>query len=141
MTEKVFADTNLLVYLFDADAPAKQQRAREIVGTHWAAGTLVLSTQVLQEFYVSVLHKLSRPLPQQEAEGATREFALHDVVAIDVPMVLRAIGTATRHRLALWDALIVEAAHARGCRVLLSEDLQHGREFGALRVENPFRGA
>ena len=46
---------------------------------------------------------------------------------------------ARKQRLSVWDALIVESARARGCRRLLSEDLQHGREFGSVRIENPFR--
>jgi predicted nucleic acid-binding protein len=53
-------------------------------------------------------------------------------------MVFRAISRSRRHTLSLWDALIVEAALARGCTRLLSEDLQDGRRFGGLVVENPF---
>ena len=59
MSGKVFVDTNVLVYPFDRDAPAKQRRAREIVG-EFGAG-LVPTTQVLQEFYVSVTCKLGKP--------------------------------------------------------------------------------
>ena len=59
MSARRFIDTNVLVYLFDADAPAKQERAREILGSEVAEGPLVLSTQVLQEFFVSVTRKLA----------------------------------------------------------------------------------
>lgn len=54
MSDKVFLDTNVLVYLFDRDAPAKQKKAREILESQGWAGTIVISTQVLEEFYVSV---------------------------------------------------------------------------------------
>ena len=139
MSDRVFLDTNVLVYLFDRDAPTKQKKAREILESQGGTGTIVISTQVLEEFYVNVTRKLGKPLSEQEAEGAVRDFALLDVVEIDLPMVLRAIAGARTHRLSLWDALIVESAQARACRRLLTEDLQHGRQFGALRIENPFR--
>ncbi len=139
MSGKVFVDTNVFVYLFDRDAPAKQRRAREILLEEEGAGNVVLSTQVLQEFYVSVTRKLGKPLSEQEAEAAARDLSRLEVVEVGVALVLRAIAMARRQILSLWDALIVEAAQARACRRLLTEDLQHGRQFGALRVENPFR--
>lgn len=138
MSDRLFVDTNVVVYLFDADAPDKRQRAREIFEAEGPEGRLVLSTQVIQEFYVSVTRKLEHPLPEDEAEAAAKELALLDVVEIEVPMVLRAISLARRHTLSLWDALIVEAALQRGCTRLLSEDMQDGRRFGDLTIENPF---
>lgn len=138
MSDRLFVDTNVAVYLFDADAPEKQERARRIFESEGPAGRLVLSTQVLQEFFVTVTRKLERPLPEDDAEAAARELASLDVVEIEVPMVLRAIALARADTLALWDALIVEAALARDCGRLLSEDMQDGRRFGELVVENPF---
>ena len=138
MNDRLFVDTNVVVYLFDADAPDKQERAREIFEAEGGKGRLVLSTQVLQEFFVTVTRKLQHPLPMDEAEAAARELAMLDVVEIEVPIVLRAIALARQHTLSLWDALIVEAAVQRGCTRLLSEDLQNGRRFGDLTIENPF---
>ena len=137
MSGRTFLDTNVFVYLFDRDEPAKQQRAREIVNRVGAAA--VLSTQVLQEFYVSVTRKLARPLAVAEAERAVHDLAALDVVVIDVPMVKHAIALSRGDALSFWDALIVEAARAHGCNRLLSEDLQDGRAFGDVHVENPFR--
>jgi predicted nucleic acid-binding protein len=138
MSDRLFVDTNVIVYLFDTDSPTKRQRAREIFEAEGPAGRLVLSTQVLQEFFVAVTRKLEHPLPEAEAEATAKDLAALDVVEVDVPMVLRAISLARRHTLSLWDALIVEAALVRGCVRLLSEDLQDGRRFGGLVVENPF---
>jgi predicted nucleic acid-binding protein len=137
MSDRAFVDTNVLVYLFDRDAPDKRGRARTLLAE--LGGRAVLSTQVLQEFFVSVTRKLARPLPEDEAEAAVRDLARLDVVELDVALVLQAITRARRQRLSLWDSLIVEAALARGCEVLFSEDLQHGQKLGALRIENPFR--
>lgn len=138
MSDKAFLDTNVLVYLFDRDASTKQKKARETLESEGQAGNIVISTQVLEEFYVSVTRKLGTPLSEREAEGATRDLSGFDVVEIDVDMVLRSIATARCERISLWDALIVEAAQARTCPRLLTEDFQHGRLFGGLRVVNPF---
>jgi len=137
MSDRVFLDTNVIVYLFDRDAPSKRARARSILeeGSH---AHLVISTQVLQEFYVTVTRRLGKPLAEAEAEAAARDLAALEVVDLDTEIVLRSIAGARAHKMSLWDALIVEAAQARGCEKLLTEDLQHGRRFGQLRVENPF---
>ena len=134
---RTFVDTNVLVYLFDASAPAKQEKAREILSAPDADATLVISTQVLQEFYVAVTGKLG--MPPDEAEKALRNLAALSVVQVDVELVLLAAGRSRKSKMSYWDALIVESALADGCERLLSEDLQHGQAFGSLRVQNPFR--
>ena len=70
---KAFFDTNVLVYLFDGSTPAKQHKARELLTRHTVAGETVLSTQVLQEFYVAVTRKLATPLEPQAAYQAVKE--------------------------------------------------------------------
>ena len=93
---------------------------------------------VLLEFYVAATRRLAKPLSQEDAERRVHELSGADVVEVTVPLVRAAVALSREHRLSLWDALIVESARARGCRRLYSEDLQHGREFGTTRVENPF---
>lgn len=137
MSGRVFVDTNVFVYLFDRDAPEKRLRAQELLEQEHAH--VVLSTQVLQEFFVTVTRKLAQPLSTAEAEAAAREMATLEVVEVDSAMVLRALSRLRRQRASLWDSLIVEAALSRGCERLLSEDMQHGQEIGTLRIENPFR--
>ena len=135
--DSTFVDTNVLVYAIDTSSPAKQARAQTLLAE--LAGSIVVSTQVLLEFYVTATRKLARPLSREDAERRVRELSAADVVEVAVPIVRDAMTLAREHRLSVWDALIVESARARGCRRLLSEDLQHGREFGNVRVENPFR--
>ena len=137
MSGRTFLDTNVLVYLFDRDAPAKRQRARALLTDVGTAA--VLSTQVLQEFYVSVTRKLAKPLPAAEAESAMHDLTAFEIVVVDVPMVKQAMALSRGKSLSFWDALIIAAARAYGCNRLLSEDLQDGRAFGELLVENPFR--
>lgn len=137
----MFFDTNVLVYLFDRRAPQKQRRARDLFQAHSADGTLLLSTQVLQEFYVTVTHKLSAPLGGPEALGAVRRFAAFSLTQVDAELIARAAARSQREMFSLWDALIVEAALAGGASRLLSEDLQHGQKVSGLVVENPFLDA
>jgi predicted nucleic acid-binding protein len=138
MIDSVFLDTNVLVYVFDRDATKKQARARRILAGEGAAGRAFISTQVLQEFYVTVTRKLARPLPVADAERAVIGLATLPVVQLDTATVLAAIRASQVHQLSFWDALIVQAALDSGCTRLLSEDMQHGREIGTLRIENPF---
>lgn len=135
---RVFFDTNVLVYLFDHNEPVKQQRARTLFQKHTADSSLLLSTQVLQEFYVTVTRKLSTPLGGPEAVTALRHLATFSVVPVDANMVGRAAERNQREMVSFWDALILEAALAGGAARLLSEDMQNGQKVSGLVTENPF---
>jgi predicted nucleic acid-binding protein len=138
MTVRSFVDTNVAVYLFDADEPAKQQVAREVFES--SDLQLVVSTQVLGEFFVTVTRKLRRPMDAATAAEAVAELARLPVVIVDVPLVGAAIETSGRSQVSYRDALIVEAAAAAGCAQLLTEDLAAGATIHGVRIENPFPG-
>lgn len=135
---RTFFDTNVFVYLFDADAPKKQALARKLLVREADAGRATLSTQVLQEFFVTVTRKLAVPLEVHEAERAVRRLVDLSVVQIDPDLVLSAIGTSVRNGLSFWDALIVRAAQQSGAAILYTEDLENGQKFDGLEVVNPF---
>jgi predicted nucleic acid-binding protein len=135
---RIFVDTDVLVYLFDADAPTKQQRAREVVSELAGTGALVLSSQVLSELYVTVTRKLAHPLEPASALLALADLAVFPVIAIDVMLVQRAAASAVTEQIAYWDALILEAALEAGAGTVYSEDLQHGRTYQGVSVQNPF---
>jgi predicted nucleic acid-binding protein len=139
MASRTFFDTNVLVYLFDADAPGKQSLARDALRRGHERGAVVISTQVLQEFFVTVTRKLARPLPAREAEAALRGLMELSVVQIDPDLILAAAVSSRRDRISFWDALILAAASAAGCEEVFSEDLQHGQSFGGVRIANPLR--
>ena len=139
MKDRSFVDTNVLVYLFDADSPNKQSRAREILEQDGAGSYLVLSTQVLQEFYVTVTRKLGVPLAPEVAFQATKRFAQLHLVHIDAQMLFDGIALSRKHTVSMWDGLILQAAIDSACCRLLTEDLQDGWDLGGLVVENPFR--
>lgn len=135
---RTFFDTNILVYLFDSDAAEKKERASILFEEEASAGRALLSTQVLQEFYVVVTRKLLAPLEPNMAEDVVRNLSLLPVVDIDSEKILSAIGRSQRLQLSFWDALIIETALAGGAVRLLTEDLQHGQIVEGLRIENPF---
>ena len=136
---KFFFDTNVLVYLFDADSPGKRKQARALFQAHAGAGDILLSTQVLQEFYVVVTRKLARPLDAAAAAEAVVNFAELPIVNIDSKLVLAAIHRSRGSRLSFWDALVVQAAIEGNASTLYSEDMQDGMTLDGLKVVNPFR--
>jgi predicted nucleic acid-binding protein len=131
-----FLDTNVAVYAHDHGAGVKRRQAVELFRS--PPDRLVVSTQVLSEFYWTVTRKLAPPLRHSQALDATRQLAALPVVVVDGDLVLAAIATAAQHQLALWDAMIVEAAVRGGCHRLLTEDLNAGQEIRGVRIENPF---
>ena len=137
MAGRAFLDTNILVHLFDGGEPAKRAVAAGVY-RGFDQDDVVLSTQVLEEFYNTVTRKLRPPLPAEEAVAQVVRFSGHEVVLLDVPILLRAAARSESARISFWDGLIVEAALSAGCTRLLTEDLQHGRVFDGLVVENPF---
>jgi predicted nucleic acid-binding protein len=135
--DRAFLDTNVLVYLFDHDEPAKAKRARGLL-EQARPGQLVLSAQVLSEFYVVVTRKLERALDADAAANAVDWLSLLPVVPLDQQLVKAAIQASRSAQLSYWDGLIVASAEAGGCERLLTEDLNDGQLIGSVRVENPF---
>ena len=137
MNARSFFDTNILVYADDDDAPKKQRVARDLWHAHRRDGTGVVSLQVLQEYFVTVTRKLK--LDPRKARRKVELLAEFDVAEPDVSDILAAIDLHRLHGFSFWDALILRSAQQAGCRVLLSEDFQGGREIDGIQVVNPFR--
>jgi predicted nucleic acid-binding protein len=135
---RFFLDTNVLVYANDASAPAKRDRARQLLVEAFETRQGCLSTQVLQEFFVVVTKKGGVPGPNARAQ-VVRLLGL-DTVVVDAALVTGAIDLHLIHGLSFWDALVIKAAAAGGCAALYSEDLQAGRVLDGVRVVNPFAG-
>ena len=129
-------DTNILVYADAADEPAKQARAISLIRQQRAAGTAVLSTQVLQEFVNVALRKLR--LPPALVRERLAFYRRFDLVPTTPDLLAGALDLHLLHSLSFYDALIVQAASSGGCRQLLSEDMQHGAVIGGVRIVNPF---
>ena len=131
-----FFDTNVLVYVFDRDDSIKHIRAQDLLATHMGARDMVLSTQVLQELYVTLTRK--KRLPAADALEVVSNLAAERVVPASADSVLRGLALAQQARLSAWDALILQAALDAGCDTLFSEDFQAGARYDELVVVNPF---
>lgn len=138
MTEPVFVDSNVLVYRRDASDPRKQARAETWVRRLWEERLGRLSTQVLQEFYVTVTRTLRPGLPADAAREEIRDLFAWKPVTPSSAIIEGAWTIESRHGLSFWDALIAAAAKASSCGYLLSEDLQDGLDLDGVRVINPF---
>jgi predicted nucleic acid-binding protein len=132
-------DTNVLVYCRDASETEKQARAAAWMAALWESRAGRLSFQVLQEFYVTVTAKLAPGLPPELARRDVRALLAWQPLPVDGRVLERAWHLQDLFRLPWWDALIVAAAQATGCRYLLSEDFQDHLELGNLTIVNPFR--
>jgi len=138
MIEKVFVDSNVLVYAHDADAGEKQRVAANAVAEILDARSGVLSIQVLQEFYSTVTRKLRSAISRDIARELLRGYSSWVIQPLTAEDVVAASFLEQSHQLSFWDSLIVQAALLAGASKLLSEDLQHGRSISGIRIENPF---
>jgi predicted nucleic acid-binding protein len=98
-----------------------------------------LSTQVLQEFYVSVTRKIPKPVNDDLATNIVRDLLRWELIVNDGESILEAAGLAARYRFSFWDGLIIHSALKGGCGLLLSEDLSDGQTIESLRIRNPFQ--
>lgn len=133
-----FLDTNILLYSIsrNPEEAAKRHRAIALID----AGKNALSVQVLQEFYVQATRPTrTDALPHDVAAGLVRTWLRFKVQEISVPIMTGALEIKAAHGLSYWDAAIVAAARALGCRELYSEDMSHGREIEGVTIVDPFR--
>ena len=133
-----FIDTNVLVYADDASAGEKHTRAHSLLDELWASGNGCLSIQVLQEFYVTVTRKVTRPLPIAEAAQIVADLSVWKIHAPQAEDVLGAIEIQQRYGIAFWDAMVVRSALRLGCQTLWSEDLNPSQAYEGVTVISPF---
>ena len=138
MSDRIFVDSNVLIYAHDADAKSKHEVAKNILLELWDERTGVLSTQVLQEFYVNVTRKIAHPISRQLARRVVNNYAIwcSDTTPADISTAFR---IEDESRIGFWDALIVACALKIGARRILSEDLNAGQMIAGIRIVNPFR--
>ncbi len=131
-----FLDANILVYTDDHDSPRKQSIALDLVESVRAGDSGVVSTQVLQEYFVASTRKLG--VPAETARRKIELFSRLNVVVVDLRTIIGAIDLHRLHRLSFWDALVVRAAADADCTTLYSEDLNPDQRIEGVAVVNPF---
>ena len=135
MSDRVFLDTNIFVYAQDAGSPDKRHKSREIIARLADSGDGVISTQVMQEFFVAATRKLGvEPLA---AKGVLKTLSVFDVVQVSAALIHEAIDCSILNQLSFWDSLILAAAASAGCSTVFSEDFAAGQIFLGVRVQNP----
>jgi predicted nucleic acid-binding protein len=137
--DKIFLDTNILVYAYDISSGKKHDTARNIVTDLWNSRDGALSIQVLQEFFVSITKKIPNPLDIKTASDIIRDFLLWEIIDNDGELLLAAIGIQTRYLYSFWDSLIIAAAVRSGASILLTEDLKNGQIIEDVTIKNPFK--
>jgi predicted nucleic acid-binding protein len=136
MSGKFFLDSNILVYGQDARQPEKQRVAQALIAQVVEADSGVISTQVLQEVYVTVTGKVGvAPLA---AKVVLKSFTAFEIVQVTPELVEVAVDCSILNRISFWDSLIIAAAESAGCTTLYSEDLNPGQVVLGVTVVNPF---
>jgi predicted nucleic acid-binding protein len=135
MPDRVFLDTNIFVYAQDSGSPDKQHKSRAIIKQLADSGDGVISTQVMQEFFVSATRELGvEPLV---AKGVLKTFSVFEIVQISTALIQEAVDCSILNQLSFWDSLILAAAASAGCSTVFSEDLASGQIILGVRVLNP----
>ena len=139
MSIKVFLDTNLFVYSIDHRRDEKARLALNLIREHSAAGTGVISFQVIQEFLNVVFKRLNSPMRPADAALYLTEV-LKPLLSVQSSAALYAdaISIHMRHKASWYDSLILAAAAEARCAVVLTEDMQHKAVIAGVRIENPF---
>ena len=133
---KTFLDTNILVYCLDRHDLHKQAVCRGLLRSLQAENQAVISTQVLQEFYVATARKLEvEPLMAKQFLQGFRNL---ETVFVTPALIEDAIDCSVLHQLSFWDALVIVCAASAKCAVLLTEDLNSGQTIRGVRIESPF---
>jgi len=138
MSVKCFVDTNILVYSRDGSEPDKQAKARQWLTQLWQQEMGRISTQVMNEYYVTVTQKLKPGLSREQARSDLRALAVWQPLEISTSVIESAWEVQDQHAYSWWDSLVIASALFLDCSYLLSEDMQHEQTIGTLKIINPF---
>ena len=137
MIGEAFLDSNVLLYACSSapDDAAKRRIAEGLM----LDGSFALSAQVLQEFIANAVRKPRLGISEANIDATLQLASLVQVQAITREVVVTAVALRRRYQLSQWDATILAAAKELGCGVVYSEDMNHGQDYGGVRVSNPFK--
>jgi predicted nucleic acid-binding protein len=138
MKDNIFVDTNILIYAHDLDSGLKHNVAASIMEKIWEEETGVISTQVIQEFYVNVTRKIPNPITHAQARGIIINYFSWHIEPIEPHTILSASEIEERHLLSFWDSLILATALQAKAGKVITEDLNPGQIIEGILIENPF---
>jgi len=133
-----FVDTNVLLYSISTQ-PSEASKAAK-ARAELSSRDLVLSVQVLQEFYVQSTRKSKPdPLTHDEALAFIHSWRRFPTQVVTLAVLDDALAIKDRYQISYWDSAIIAAARAGKCTEVLSEDLSDGQDYAGVKVVNPFR--
>ncbi len=133
-----FVDTNILVYARDSSESGKQIQAEQWLAHLWGKELGRISTQVMNEYYVTVTHKLKPGLSKEQARSDLRTLAVWQPLEISTTLIESAWDIQDQYGYSWWDTLVITSALFLDCTYLLTEDMQHEQQIGNLTIINPF---
>jgi predicted nucleic acid-binding protein len=139
MTDRIFVDTNILVYAHDVSAGIKNTIAKNLIQELWENKTGCLSIQVMQEFYVNVTQKVPNRMDNVTAIEIVRDLTYWNVHEPKIDDVINAVDIQLRYQISFWDAMILQSALQLECNLLWSEDLNSGQVYESVKLINPFQ--
>lgn len=139
MSDRFFLDTNILVYAYDNHDPQKQSQAQKLLTVGIERENLVLSVQVLGEFFNAATRHIPQPLTADEVGEIINTLSVLPIQEVDLVMVNQAVDIHKKYQISYWDSLIVSAAERAGCAEIVTEDLSDGQIYHDIRVRNPFK--
>ena len=133
---RVALDTNVLVYAEGVNGPTLKSAALDVIERLDPQSTFV-PVQVLGELF-HVLVRKARWAPKEARQSLLDWQDSFSLIETSASVLFAASELSASHNLAIWDAVVLSAASASGCRVVLSEDLQSGFTWNGVTVVNPF---
>jgi predicted nucleic acid-binding protein len=133
-----FIDTNILVYAYDKSNIVKHNISRGIMNALWETENGYLSTQVLQEFYITVTQKVKNIIPIDDAVEIIRDLSNWGIHMPEPDDIIKAAKIQQRYKMSYWDSLIIQSSSSLNCDILFSEDMNSGQYYNNVLLINPF---
>jgi predicted nucleic acid-binding protein len=140
MNGKYFIDTNVFVYSFANDQPAKQERSMDLIQAGMQSGLGIISTQVIQEFFNVATRKFAIPMKPEDGKVYLR-LVMNPLCQIypDLSLYETCLDLQAETGYSFYDSLILSAAIRGECDFLYSEDLHDGQDIHGVQIINPYR--
>ena len=137
IVNKIFIDTNILVYALDNRDNDKMNKARNILRKVIYENKPVISTQVINEFYVAATRKLN--IDKTLIKTIVHNFKNMEIITSDLQLTENAINISIESQISFWDSLIIATAEKANCKLIISEDLNSGQTYQGISLINPFQ--
>jgi predicted nucleic acid-binding protein len=135
MSDNIFIDTNILVYLYSIDEPQKKNLVEQFILSN--SNNAIISTQVINEF-ISVLHK-KKKIDLRTISNAVQQIASVIKMAIITGQTIQsALLIAEKYKYSYFDCLMIASAIENNCKILFTEDMQNQHSIDKLIIKNPF---